>query len=857
MKRISFLLTFILLVRTGYGQVIADHTVVDRYDEIPQQYIDEVKKMWVSLAGESHSGAFRVGALLLESQDPRFAVSVIDQGVPEPYTANNLRLSRATWGDHDQVTGWVYDYGEEDFWTNSTAITRTKAGLLYCQNNGPSLAALGFSWCWDATWQNDVGGGYDPIYQTRFAGASFEGPDGNLRWGIDDEDISLTGNHVSMLTYIRAMHDYIDYCAANDITTAMIWTTGPVDNDSDMALGESGYQQYLKYEYLRDHIDSLDNAWFIDYADILSYNDAGEQATTSWTDYGGSLQTFPIIHGDNMVEWNNTYHFGSNGALRLAKAMWWLLARIAGWDGIVATTWTGAASESWNDPGNWSNGLPDRYCNVTIPTVARMPVIDPYGEAECNDLEIQSGALLTILSDERWTGSLIVHGTSSGTVSLQVQLPADDLYHYVSSPLLSPTLPSSGIFWAWDEVSGDWGKPVLACESGRGYTTRGNNLLTFQGGIIVDTVTLQTTSPYADCDFPYGVVTDYSLRTFSDGRDNSTSYGGGGWNLLGNPYTSALDIIGFINENELSFDQNYRAVYIYNGDTYQYAGTELAGWEQSGTYYSSPHIHTGQGFFVASRCNTSLFSFTPGMRTENNSVVLLKSAAARSPLPGLELTARSDNAVSSTLVVYGERMSAGLDPGYDIGLMNSGDNPVIYTLLAAEDNGVSFARQALPLFQVTRLKVAVGLDFRAGGEITFSARTVPAGMSRFWLEDRETGIVTDLSSGSYTVTIPPDTYGAGRFFISASSGSPTSISTVDEQADKIRIWASGDRIIIRGNIREGAVAGLFNLRGQKLLESVLSEGELNIIDLPHGNHGVFVVNITDGTFSVSGKIIIP
>jgi hypothetical protein len=26
-------------------------------------------------------------------------------------------------------------------------------------------------------------------------------------------------------------------------------------------------------------------------------------------------------------------HIGSDGALRLAKAMWWMLARIAGWDG--------------------------------------------------------------------------------------------------------------------------------------------------------------------------------------------------------------------------------------------------------------------------------------------------------------------------------------------------------------------------------------------------------------------------------------------------------------------------------------------------------------------------------------------
>lgn len=847
----------IFLARAGHGQVIADHTVVDRYDEIPQQYIDEVKKMWVSLAGESHSGAFRVGALLLEVQDPRFAVSTIDQGVPEPYTEANLRLSRATWGDHDQATGWVYDYGEEDFWTNATALARTKAGLLYCHNNGPALAAMGFCWCWDATWLNPVGGGFDPVYHTRFAGASVEGPDGNMRWGIDDDDMELTGNHVSMLTYIRAMHEYIDYCADYGIGTAMIWTTGPVDNDSEMATGESGYQQYLKYEYLRDHIDSIGTGWFLDFADILSYNDEGEQALTTWTDNSGTLQTFPIIHGDNMLEWNNTYHFGSNGALRLARAMWWLLARIAGWDGIVATTWTGAVSESWNDPANWTNGTPDRNCNVTVPAATRLPVIDPYTEAECNNLEIQSGALLTIQSEEARTGSLIVHGTSFGTTNLILPLPGDDLYHYVSSPLSSALLPVSDLFWEWNEPEGDWGNPVVTCVSGRGYTVQGNGTLNFQGTVLNETVTVAATSPYADCDFPYGDVTDYSLRDFATGRDNTSSYGGGGWNLLGNPFTSSLDIIGFISANENSFDQNYRAVYIYDGNGYLFAGNQLEGWEQAGALYPSSEIHTGQAFFVASRCNSSLFSFTPEMRRHNNSVPLLKSAATGSAWPGVELKVRHKAAESSTLIVYGESAGAGLDPGYDVGLMNSGSSPAVYSLLADDDNGIGFARQALPILKAASLKVAIGLDLPSGGEITFSARTIPIGLSRFWLEDREKGVFTDLTSSGYTVTLPPETYGTGRFFIISSANSPTAINSENDPEDGLRIWASGDRIIIKGSVGAGSVCELFNLQGQKLDEMSLTDGGLNIIELSGRLNGMAVVKVTDGHRVVTRKIVIP
>jgi hypothetical protein len=39
-----------------------------------------------------------------------------------------------------------------------------------------------------------------------------------------------------------------------------------------------------------------------------------------------------MIHPDNLGG-TEVGHIGTVGALRLGKAMWWMLARIAGWDG--------------------------------------------------------------------------------------------------------------------------------------------------------------------------------------------------------------------------------------------------------------------------------------------------------------------------------------------------------------------------------------------------------------------------------------------------------------------------------------------------------------------------------------------
>ena len=330
------------------GPIIADHTVVADFDKIPQEYLDKVKAMWVSVAGESHSLGYRIGCQFLQQQDPRFPVLIRDSGTPDGPPSSALRLSRATWGDVNSGglkrlvrwlrgrPNWIYSYGEEDWFTNPLAIKRTKASLDRSNAGGLSLAAFGFGWCWDPSWQNDPGGAADPVHQVRWAGSSVGGPQGSLRWGLDAEDSSLTGNSVCLDTYLSATEAYISHCQAKGYPTVVFFTTGPVDGKcSD---GENGYQRHLKYERIRNHVRTGTDRVLFDYADILCWSDAGQIQNTTWTDLGGAPRSFPTIHPDNMLDLNGGYaedgdHIGQRGALRLAKALWWMLARTAGWDG--------------------------------------------------------------------------------------------------------------------------------------------------------------------------------------------------------------------------------------------------------------------------------------------------------------------------------------------------------------------------------------------------------------------------------------------------------------------------------------------------------------------------------------------
>lgn len=310
--------------------LIADHRAVNFCTNLTAADIARVTRLWISYAGESHSLGVRTGCLLLTNVDSRFQVAVQDAGTPEAATTNHLRVSRATWGDVRHTTGWQYGYGEEDWYTSASAIAQTKLGLYYCAANGPHLDVLAFGWCWDMKWHNGVGGGTNVTYGTRWAGSSADGPDGDLRWGLTSADDSLTGNRICMDTYLDATEQYRIHSRTSGCATAVIFTTGPVDGLSG---DEESYQLQVKNQSIRDYASNTADGILFDYADILCWDNAGVQNTRTWMNYNSMQKTFPAIAADNMLDMNGGYvedgdHIGQRGALRLAKALWWMLAAI-------------------------------------------------------------------------------------------------------------------------------------------------------------------------------------------------------------------------------------------------------------------------------------------------------------------------------------------------------------------------------------------------------------------------------------------------------------------------------------------------------------------------------------------------
>ena len=106
-----------------------------------------------------------------------------------------------------------------------------------------------------------------------------------------------------------------------------------------------------------------------------------------------------------------------------------------------------------------------------------------------------------------------------------------------------------------------------------------------------------------------------------------------------------------------------------------------------------------------------------------------------------------------------------------------------------------------------------------------------------------------------TVTLPAKSYGTGRFYIVASANTPTGVELPEQEAG-LRIWSSFGKIIIKGPVTEGSVCELFDMQGNRILETHLTDGDLNTVSLPAGTGGVCLVRVADGVKVTSKKVVV-
>ncbi len=523
--------------------------------------------------------------------------------------------------------------------------------------------------------------------------------------------------------------------------------------------------------------------------------------------------------------------------------------------------WLGGTSD-WNTPSNWSiNAVPSEKVNVTIPN----PIIggnDPaigYNEvADVNNLTIVSGSKVAVRSNATKTGSLIVHGTSSGKVRFR-RYVSGNMWHLVAPPVEGQDFwdfatTARNVIAHKDNGSGQQKYAITtyneASDTWNDYPIAdpGGNLLSGSAYSLLTTV---DTALYIDGTI---VNNDLSLPISASGK---------GWNLLGNPYTSALKATTQADATDLllsaanigNLDPNYAGLYLWqpaSATTGQYVIINNAGGSLPDTL-DQDYIQAGQGFFVKANTVGGSFVITRAMQSHQINVPF-KSGVKQWPF--IELTAAVGGKQSNTLLKFNNAMTTGLDVSFDAGVFKPNPDLSLYSRLV-NDNGVNFALQALPE-DYDNLIVPLGINAPAGTEVVFTARVhdLPANAS-VWLEDKSTGSFTrlDESGAIYATTLTASQLKNGNFYLHTAFNPTLAENRLTGETD-YHILANRNEGVIRiiTPLEKPGVARLYDMAGRFHGIVYLKQGsgnqfETNLVP------GVYLVHIVNGRRSFSEKVV--
>ena len=390
---------------------------------------------------------------------------------------------------------------------------------------------------------------------------------------------------------------------------------------------------------------------------------------------------------------------------------------------------------------NWSNGEPTENSIAQIDGtyngdsfVCDKLVVSATGSLEISsDVniivadDIYNAGAITIMSG----GSLFNAGDYSGAGDFTVirnSSWADGVNRYsmISSPVTSQTIGdlSSGFHYQYNTSDDTWTTFSGVMSAGKGYSAAGKGSLEFSG------------VPNSG---------DINVAASDEGQ---------GFNLIGNPYTSAILYNDFVSENDGKING---AIWIWDD------GGSETGSANSGDYitinslgtassgggglsgktldYDGTDLYLGvaQAFIVKAETGASSIDFTTSMRdvghTSDDNFFRKEEKTI------LNLTATSASGVSTTVIGLTSDASAGYDSKYDAPALLGNAKTAIFSKM----NGERYAIQGLAL-DATEVEIEVLTTEKT----TIALADYINGKQSVALVDMESGKVTDLKTETYT-----------------------------------------------------------------------------------------------------------
>lgn len=531
-------------------------------------------------------------------------------------------------------------------------------------------------------------------------------------------------------------------------------------------------------------------------------------------------------------------------------------------------TWTGNSSNDWTIAENWNlNRTPANHDIVVIPegcpfypvvSTALSTIYLPKGISirTGGNLTINPGGSMTIpsifLNNEGITG-LVINSDASGTGSLihnsgnlnatvkrylaRYNFVHDQMFHFISSPVAAQAIrqefvtntPTPGHdFYKFNEPTNTWINTKTSTDTwnssfednfaiGKGY------LVAYPSDVTKNfTGTLNSAEAVLFC-------------------TNTAIPGGNGWNLLGNPFPSAIDwtqvTLGNGMDNALYYYDNASANYLYY---IHYDGTTIG----SGQRY----IPAMQGFMVhAKTTGTKTVTLPLTARTHSGQNVFYKSTQT---VPGsLSLKVAANGHEDEAFIYFNQNATTAFDGNYDAYKLRSYSDqvPMIYT---QGSDGTDLAINGLQELSEST-EIHVYLEAATNGPHTITANLLGLPDATVYLMDMQLNKIQSLSVEpvyAFNASIGDQANRFKLFFGSVGIDNPTT-------GEAVQVYANNGLVYLNG-VAAGAGVNITDITGRVVKQARTAGDSLTTVNVSNLPHGMYIVTINAGKEILSRKIIL-
>lgn len=529
----------------------------------------------------------------------------------------------------------------------------------------------------------------------------------------------------------------------------------------------------------------------------------------------------------------------------------------------TAYMWSATANSSnWNHPGNWhGSNVPSttKLQKVIIPSSTNYPSISSeirIGKLELSssdsEFNIEDGGTLNVYYDVTNDGTITIENNGSfilqddeavsGTGSFIIKrdspdYPGDDYFSIWSTPVAEEDSELGTIFtndilaYGYDASQNPSSYVQIGgtnnMEVGRGYFVRSDN----DSGVITRTFT--------------GLVNNGTIEEEIYHNSDTDNF-----NLIGNPYSSAIDWLSFYRDNSEILDGT---VYLWNqstvganNKTIDYISLNATGSSDAET---KGIIATAQGFFAKS-IESGTVKFKNAHRViENNSTFYRSSDNSNDGKSWFRLSGTMG--YSPILVGFVPGATDGYESTYDAEFMNEGATIEFYSLI---DDGKYDIQGRSQLQPNQYVQVPLGYQVTSGGDYTISKVLEYIDTNfEILLEDTLENTFTDLRTSDYIFNVSGPTEDNSRFIIHYNYNETLSLNDFDVVSENVTTFFSNNVLITKVGYNVSPVSvQVYDLSGKEILNTTFNEN----IPTQNLSSGVYIVRyITENSSSISKKVI--